>query len=137
MTDHFSVHADKLTLDYTRLYDTSTVILHLHRTPAGWHSVTDQNGRLYFPPTPNPDTCLRFMQAFVRKNPGATIDNASVEKARWHRGTLARALTSSGGGPETATDEEPIRPAVLQANRLEPASPPGNVIPFPHRKDAA
>ena len=99
--DSFSVHADRL----DRLIDKITdqpIILTLHRTEAGWYSVTDQNGRLYFPPTPNAATCLRFMQTFVARTPGASIDNASVETATW---TLARTLTRSGGGePGAGTD---------------------------------
>lgn len=60
-------------LHYTLLHQPGDpIVLTLHRTAAGWYSVTDQHGSLYFPPTPNGETCLRFMRAFVELTPGAS-----------------------------------------------------------------
>lgn len=54
--------------------------LSLVRTPSGWHSVIDQHGSLYFPPTRDIEVCLRFMAAMASKRQ-AVVDDESVERA--------------------------------------------------------
>lgn len=68
-------------VDYTLLFE-PTIVLSLHRTPTGWFGVTDQHGRLWFPPTEDVTVCLRFLQAAVEKG-HAVIDDASVERVTW------------------------------------------------------
>lgn len=68
-------------VDYTQL-DQPPLRLSLVSTPTGWYSVIDQHGQLYFPPTQDIETCLRFMTA-MREKKQALIDDASVEQATW------------------------------------------------------
>lgn len=127
-----------ITVDYTEL-GKPTVVLTLHRTPTGYYGVTDQNGRLWFPPTQNLNMCLRFLAAAAAKG-HATVDDASIERATWY---------STTGGGEPKPGAAACAEAPDPSSRLEPApagssSPPvpqfsvavlADVIPI--RKDVA
>jgi hypothetical protein len=93
---------------YNELFD-PPVRLTLHRTKAGWHSVTDQHGQLYFPPTRDLHTCLRFLKA-AREKKDALVDLASVERVAWE---AAQEATYSVRVPDaivrSLTDQAPAR----------------------------
>lgn len=65
-------------LDYT-LLDRPRIRLTLARSRGGWYSVTDQDGRLFFPPS-ELDVCVKFMRAMERKR-DAQVDEASIAAA--------------------------------------------------------
>lgn len=67
-------------VDWTKV-ERPYIRLTLHRSRGGWYSVTDQDGRLFFPPS-ELAMCLRFMKAMAEKR-DAVIDDASVEMATW------------------------------------------------------
>lgn len=70
-------------VDYTRL-DEPTITLSVGSSRAGFYSVTDQNGNLYFPPTPDLDTCIRFIRTSVERH-GVQVDEDSIEYERMAR----------------------------------------------------
>lgn len=68
----------RVILDYTQI-GTPPLRLTLARSRGGWYSVTDQDGRLFFPPS-ELDVCVKFMRAMERKR-DAQLDEASIAAA--------------------------------------------------------
>lgn len=119
-------------VDYTQLGQPATVLT-LNRTPDGNYTVTDQNGRLWFPPTPDVTVCLRFLSAAARKR-DALVDAASVERVTWvaaqEHSVRVGALSERDRGGDSRQASAPGSPK----SRSE--SVPDNVYPI-RRKDIA
>lgn len=66
-------------VDYAALdHPARRITLTLHRSQGGYYSVTDQAGRLYFPPS-ELDVCVRFMRAFAKRH-DARLDEMSIRR---------------------------------------------------------
>lgn len=103
-------------VDYTTL-DAPVVRLTLEQTDDDRYTTVDQTSRVYYPPTENMDTVIRFMRAMAIKG-HAELDEGSIT---WFRALRVFGPPAfSGEGPQARTPV--VSPAVAAH---EPASSPG------------